>query len=386
MNPLHIGINLQQNNYDMIYGPFLTLPWAHIYVRFSFPPVRHYAHTDCPGHADFIKNMITGASQLDGAILVIGATDGVMPQTKEHITLTKQLGVKDLVVYINKCDAADEEMIELVEMEVRELLSELGYDGDGIPVIKGSALHAVEDKDEKLGKQSILELMEAVDTAIPTPERQLEEPFLLPIDHVHSIPGRGTVITGRAERGKVKTGQELEMIGYNKSCKSKVTGIEMFHKILEEGNAGDQMGLLVRGLKRDDVRRGMCAVKPGTTKQRNNVRAQIYLMTKDEGGRERPCTDEMTLMLFSKTWDVSSYVYMEGKEMAMPGEDCTVHLKLKKPMVIEKNQSLTLRDGSCTIGTGKVIEILDDLSSEELEYMTLSKKRKEKFKASKGSK
>lgn len=345
---------------------------------------RHYAHTDCPGHADFIKNMITGASQLDGAILVVGATDGCMPQTREHILLTKQLGVQDLVVFINKCDAADEEMIELVEMEVRELLSENGYDGDNIPIVKGSALNAIEDKNEDtLGRKAIAELMDIVDETIPTPDRPLDEPFLLPIEHVHSIPGRGTVVTGRAERGKLKVGQELEMIGYNKSSKGKVTGIEMFHKILEEANAGDQMGLLVRGLKKDDVRRGMAAVKPGSVQQRDNFKAQVYLMTKDEGGRQKPCTPEMQLLTFSKTWDCAAFVYLQDKDMAMPGEDCTMHLKLLKPMVLEKNQHFTIRDSTGTIGTGKVTEIYDNLTEDDKAYLSASKKRKAAMKDAK---
>ncbi len=251
---------------------------------------RHYAHTDCPGHYDFIKNMITGTSQMDGAILVVGATDGVMPQTKEHILLTKHIGIKDIVVYVNKCDAADEEMVELVEMEVRELLTEMGFDGDNAPVIKGSALFAVEDKDPKMGKESIEALMDAVDNYIPTPERHIDEPFLLPVEHVHSIPGRGTVLTGAAERGKCKIGMEVELLGYNKSTKAKITGIEMFHKSLEEGHAGDQMGLLLRGIKKEDARRGMCVVKPGSLKQHDNFKAQV-----GAGGNGIRCE----LMMFS---------------------------------------------------------------------------------------
>ena len=236
---------------------------------------RHYAHTDCPGHADFIKNMITGASQLDGAILVVGATDGCMPQTREHLTLTKQLGLKHLVIFINKCDAADEEMIELVEMEIRELLEEMGFDEESTPIVKGSALCALEDTKPELGVDAINELMNVVDESIPTPERDLDVPFLMPIDHVHNIQGRGCVITGRMERGKLKTGQEVEVIGYGKSAKGKVTGIEMFHKILEEANAGDQMGLLARGIKTADVTRGMCVVKPKSVKACDQFVAQV---------------------------------------------------------------------------------------------------------------
>ena len=236
---------------------------------------RHYAHTDCPGHADFIKNMITGASQMDGCILVVGATDGCMPQTKEHILLVKQLGVKHLIVYINKVDAADEEMVELVEMEVRELMTEMGFDGDEVPVIKGSALCAVEEKSPELGRESIIKLMDAVDTNIPTPERSLDQPFLLPIEIVHTIPGRGTVVTGRVTKGTLKTGAEVEVVGFSKSLNAKVSGIEMFHKTLEEATAGDQMGILLKGLKRDDVRRGMCVAKKNTVKQHDNFDAQV---------------------------------------------------------------------------------------------------------------
>jgi len=258
---------------------------------------RHYAHTDCPGHADFIKNMITGASQLDGAILVVGATDGCMPQTREHLTLTKQLGLKHLVIFINKCDAADEEMIELVEMEIRELLEEMGFDENNTPIVKGSALCALEDTKPELGVDAINELMNVVDESIPTPERDLDVPFLMPIDHVHNIQGRGCVITGRMERGKLKTGQDVEVIGYGKSAKGKVTGIEMFHKILEEANAGDQMGLLARGIKSQDVTRGMCVVKPKSVKAADHFVAQVYLMTPDEGGRKKPCTKDMQLVI-----------------------------------------------------------------------------------------
>ena len=236
---------------------------------------RHYAHTDCPGHADFIKNMITGASQMDGCILVVGATDGCMPQTKEHILLVKQLGVKDIVVYINKVDAADEEMVELVEMEVRELLTEMGFAGDDIPIIKGSALCTVEDKDPELGKNSIIKLMEAVDTSIPSPERQVDEPFLMPIEHLHSIPGRGTVATGRVTSGTLKVNNEVEVAGYSQQYTAKVTGIEMFHKTLEEAKAGDQMGILLKGLKRGDARRGMVVAKKNTVKQHDNIDTQV---------------------------------------------------------------------------------------------------------------
>jgi len=341
---------------------------------------RHYAHTDCPGHYDFIKNMITGTSQMDGAILVVGATDGVMPQTKEHILLTKHLGIKDVVIFVNKCDAADDEMVELVEMEVRELMTELGFDGDNIPIIKGSALVAIEDGDPKLGKESILALMEAVDNHIPTPVRGLEEPFLLPVEHVHQIPGRGTVLTGRAERGKCKVGQEMEIVGQNRSVKSKITGIEMFHKSLEEGHAGDQMGILMRGIKRDDVSRGMMVAKPGTLKQHDRFTAQIYMMTKEEGGREKPLVSNMQLAAYSKTWNCSAYLTIEGgKDMAMPGEDGTITARLIKPQVLEVGQTFTLRDASHTVGTGKVTEFRKNMSEIDKDYLMASKKQKAKM-------
>jgi len=346
---------------------------------------RHYAHTDCPGHADFIKNMITGASQLDGAILVVGATDGCMPQTREHLTLTKQLGVKHLVIFINKCDAADEEMIELVEMEVRELLDEMGYDEERSPICKGSALCALEDTKPEIGAQAIEELMRIVDECIPTPVRELDVPYLLPIEHTHNIQGRGCVLTGRLERGKLKVGNEVEVLGYNRLAKGKVTGIEMFHKILEEANAGDQMGVLVRGIKKDDARRGMCIVKPGSIKQCDHFQAQVYLMTAEEGGRKKPCTANMQLMCFSKTWDSSAFVDMVGKDMAMPGEDATFNLRLVKPMVLEEGQHFTIRDSSGTIGTGKVTKINPNMTNEEKEMMMLSKEKRAKLLAAKAN-
>jgi len=339
---------------------------------------RHYAHTDCPGHADFIKNMITGASQLDGAILVVGATDGCMPQTREHLTLTKQLGLKNIVVFINKCDAADEEMIELVEMEIRELLDEMGIDEDHSPIVKGSALCALEDTKPELGKQAIEELMNIVDDTIPTPNRDLEVPFLLPIETTHNIQGRGCVITGRLERGKLKVGQEVECLGYGRNVKGKVTGIEMFHKILEEANAGDQMGVLARGIKQADVRRGMCLGKPGTFKECDHVQAQVYLMTPDEGGRAKPCVDQMQIMLFSRTWDCAAFMNLEGKEMAMPGEDATITLKLTKPMVLEEGQQFTVRDSSGTIGTGKITNVKANMTEEDKELLMLNKEKRAK--------
>jgi len=341
---------------------------------------RHYAHTDCPGHADFIKNMITGASQMDGCILVVGATDGCMPQTKEHILLVKQLGVKNIVVYVNKVDAADEEMVELVEMEIRELLTEMGFDGDNTSVIKGSALCCVEDKNPELGKNSIVELMEAVDTQIPEPERPIDQPFLLPIEIVHAIPGRGTVVTGRVTSGSLKVGNEVDVIGYSQSYTAKVTGIEMFHKTLEEAKAGDQMGILLKGLKRGDVRRGMCVSKKGQVKQQDNVDAQIYMLTKDEGGAATPLTAGKQVLCYSQTWDCASYVSLpEGKEMVMPGENVDLNLRMNKQMTLKEGQQLTLRSGGNTIASGKVTKVNDNMTEAEYAYMKANKKQKDKM-------
>lgn len=342
---------------------------------------RHYAHTDCPGHADFIKNMITGASNMDGSILVVGATDGCMPQTREHLILLRQLGVTHIVVFINKCDVADEEMIELVEMEVREMLSENGFDGDNCPVIKGSALCMIEDKNPEVGINSIASLMEAVDSYIPTPQRKLEEPLLLPVEHVHSIPGRGTVVTGRLMRGKLKVGTDVEIIGAGRECKCRVTGIEMFHKTLEEANAGDQMGVLTKGLKRDEVKRGMCLIKPGAYKQTDKIKAQLYLMTKEECGNTQGITDGHTVTIFNKTWDGSAYLdFPPNKAMAMPGEDIHVDIRLQKTQVLEKNETFTIRSGKKTIGTGRVTEICSTLSELERKYISSSRKEREKLK------
>lgn len=282
---------------------------------------RHYSHTDCPGHADYIKNMITGTSQMDGAILVVAATDGAMPQTREHLLLAKQIGINHIVVFINKVDAADQEMVDLVEMEIRELMSEMGYDGEKSPVVKGSALNALEGKNPEIGSDAIMQLLKEVDTYVPTPVRELDKPFLLPVENVYSIPGRGTVVTGRLERGVLKKGAECEFIGYNKTLKSTVTGVEMFHQILEEAQAGDQLGALVRGIKRDDIKRGMIMCKPGTVKAADQVEAQVYILSKEEGGRSKPFTSYFQLQMFSRTWDCAAQVIIPNKEMVMPGED-----------------------------------------------------------------
>merc|ERR1712141_508857 len=341
---------------------------------------RHYAHTDCPGHADFIKNMITGASQMDGCILVVGATDGCMPQTKEHILLVKQLGVKDIVVYINKVDAADDEMVELVEMEVKELLSEMGFNGDDVPIIKGSALCTVEDKNPELGKDSIVKLMDAVDNSIPDPERPTDVPFLMPIEMTHSIPGRGTVVTGRVTSGTLKVGSEVDIVGYSQSYTAKVTGIEMFHKTLEEAKAGDQMGILLKGLKRGDVRRGMCVSKKGQVQQKDNIEAQIYMLTKDEGGAATPLTAGKQVLCYSQTWDCASYISLpEGKEMVMPGENVDLNLRMNKQMTLKEGQQLTLRSAGNTIASGKVTKVNDNMTEAEYAYMKANKKQKDKM-------
>ncbi|KAF6203558.1 hypothetical protein GE061_001890 [Apolygus lucorum] len=353
----------------------ITINVAHIEYQTD---VRHYGHTDCPGHADYIKNMITGAAQMDGGILVVAATDGAMPQTREHLLLAKQIGINHIVVFINKVDAADQEMIDLVEMEIRELMSEMGFDGDNLPVIKGSALSALEGKNPEIGSKAIFELLEAVDKYIPTPTRELDKPFLLPVENVYSIPGRGTVVTGRLERGVVKKGNEVEFLGFNKAFKTTVTGIEMFHQILDEAQAGDQLGALIRGTKRDEIRRGMVMCKPGSIKAEDHVKSQVYLLTKEEGGRNKPLVPYMQMQMFSRTWDCAVQVNIPAKEMVMPGEDSALILKLLKPMVLEKGQRFTLRIGSMTVGTGVVTEVLATLNEKEREMLLDSKKKREK--------
>ncbi|XP_065562111.1 elongation factor Tu-like [Artemia franciscana] len=343
---------------------------------------RHYGHTDCPGHADYIKNMITGTAQMDGAILVVAATDGPMPQTREHLLLAKQIGVPHVVVFINKCDAADAEMIELVEMELRELMSSMGYDGDNIPMVKGSALCALEGTNPGLGENAIMELLAQVDSYIPQPVRDLDKPFLLPVESVYSIPGRGTVVTGRLERGVIKKGMEAEFLGFGKQFKSVITGVEMFRQILDEAQAGDQIGALVRGLKRDDVKRGMFMGKPGTLKVQDHFESQVYVLNKDEGGRQRPITTYNQVNMFSKTWTITCEINLPDKELVMPGEDARIEMKLQKPCVMEQGQRFTIRDGSTTIGTGVVTKILPRLSEMERKLLVEGKKFREKFLAS----
>ncbi|KAG5332442.1 EFTU factor, partial [Acromyrmex charruanus] len=349
----------------------ITINVAHIEYQTED---RHYGHTDCPGHADYIKNMITGTAQMDGAILVVAATDGTMPQTREHLLLAKQIGIKHIVVFINKVDAADSEMAELVEMEVRELFSEMGYDGDNIPIVKGSALCALEGKSPEIGSQAVLQLLETVDKNIPTPMRELDKPFLLPVENVYSIPGRGTVVTGRLERGKLKKGTDCEFIGYNKVFKSVVVGVEMFHQILEEAHAGDQLGALVKGLKRDEIKRGMIMCKPGSMKAYDHVETQVYLLSKEEGGRKKPIANMIQLQMFCRTWDVAVQCSIVGKDLAMPGEDSTLVLKLIRPMVLEKGQRFTLRDGTVTLGTGVITNTLKSLTDSERQDLLEGKK------------
>ncbi|XP_046964766.1 elongation factor Tu [Vanessa cardui] len=358
----------------------ITINVAHVEYQTE---KRHYGHTDCPGHADYIKNMITGTAQMDGAILVVAATDGVMPQTREHLILAKQIGIQHVVVFINKVDAADQEMVELVEMEIRELMTEMGYDGDKIPVIKGSALSALEGKNPEIGSEAISKLLEEVDSFIPTPVRELDKPFLLPVESVHSIPGRGTVLTGRLYRGTLKKGTECEIVGHGKVMKTTVTGVEMFHKTLEEAQAGDQLGALVRAVKREQIKRGMVMAKPGTVKAHDSLEAAVYILSKEEGGRSKPFTSFIQLQMFSMTWDCATQVTIPQKEMVMPGEDATLNLRLLKPMVCETGQRFTLRLGDLTLGTGVITKINSNLSEDERLKLMEGKKAREKAAAKK---
>ncbi len=333
----------------------ITISIAHVEYQTE---ARHYAHVDCPGHADYIKNMITGAAQMDGAILVVAATDGPMPQTREHVLLARQVGVPAIVVALNKCDMVDdEELIELVEMEVRELLSEYEFPGDDIPVIKVAAFPALQG-DEKWGA-TILELMDAVDTAIPTPERDTEKPFLMPVEDVFTITGRGTVITGRIERGIVKVGEEVDIIGIREtSQKSTVTGVEMFRKLLDEGQAGENVGLLLRGTKREDVERGMVVIKPGTTTPHTNFDASVYILSKEEGGRHTPFFNNYRPQFYFRTTDVTGVVTLpEGTEMVMPGDNTEMAVELIQPIAMEEGLRFAIREGGRTVGAGRVTKI-----------------------------
>ncbi|NWW20006.1 EFTU factor, partial [Falcunculus frontatus] len=335
----------------------ITINAAH--VEYSTPK-RHYAHTDCPGHADYVKNMITGTAPLDGVILVVAATDGQMPQTREHLLLARQVGVRHVVVYLNKADAVpDPELLPLVELEVRELLTEFGFDGENTPVMVGSALCALQDRDPELGLQSVLKLLEAVDSHIPQPPRDLERPCLLPIEAVHSIPGRGTVVTGTLERGTLRKGDEVELLGYGRQLRSVVTGIEMFHKSLECAEAGDNLGALLRGLKREDLRRGMVVAQPGTLQPQQKVEAQVGVG--QAWGR--------TGVIWGWMGSVGLTPHVWPQDLVMPGEDAALTLLLRQPMVLEQGQRFTLRDGARTIGTGVVSRLLPlEASDRELSW------------------
>jgi elongation factor Tu len=321
---------------------------------------RHYAHVDCPGHADYIKNMITGAAQMDGAILVVSAADGPMPQTREHILLAKQVGVPSIVVYLNKVDMVDDaELLELVEMEVRELLSSYGFPGDDIPIIKGSALAALEGKDTELGKQSILKLMEAVDEYIPQPERAIEGAFSMPIEDVFTISGRGTVVTGRVERGVVKTGDEIEIVGIKPTQKTTCTGVEMFKKLLDRGEAGDNIGVLLRGIERANVERGQVLAKPGSITPHTEFEAEVYILTKEEGGRHTPFFANYRPQFYFRTTDVTGMVHLpEGKEMVMPGDNVKIKVELISPIAMEDGLRFAIREGGRTVGAGVVSKII----------------------------
>ena len=332
----------------------ITIATAHVEYQTTN---RHYAHVDCPGHADYIKNMITGAAQMDGAILVVAATDGPMPQTREHILLARQVGVPYIVVFLNKCDAVeDEELLELVEMEVRELLSSYGFPGDDIPVVRGSALKALEEEDEWVSK--IEELMAKVDDYIPVPERDVDKPFLMPIEDIFSISGRGTVVTGRIERGMVKVGEELEIVGFTPTFKTVITGVEMFKKLLDEGQAGDNVGLLLRGTKKDEVERGQVVAKKGSITPHTKFSAEVYVLTKDEGGRHTPFFNGYRPQFYFRTTDVTgSSSLPEGVEMVMPGDNVSLKIELITPVALEKGLRFAIREGGRTVGAGTVTDI-----------------------------
>ncbi len=320
---------------------------------------RHYAHVDCPGHADYVKNMITGAAQMDGAILVVNAADGPMPQTREHILLARQVGVPALVVFLNKVDQVDdEELLELVEMEVRELLSSYDFPGDDIPIVAGSALAAVEGRDANIGKDKIIELMAAVDEYIPTPERPLDKPFLMPVEDVFSISGRGTVVTGRVEQGIIKVGEEVEIVGIRDTQKTTVTGVEMFRKLLDQGQAGDNIGALIRGIDREGVERGQVLCKPGSVTPHTKFEAEVYILTKDEGGRHTPFFANYRPQFYFRTTDVTGTIELpEGTEMVMPGDEVALGVKLIAPIAMDVGQRFTIREGGRTVGAGVVSEI-----------------------------
>jgi elongation factor Tu len=335
----------------------ITISTAHVEYETAN---RHYAHVDCPGHADYVKNMITGAAQMDGAILVVSAADGPMPQTKEHILLAKQVGVPTMVVFLNKVDQVDDpELLELVELEIREELSKREFDGDNIPIIAGSALAALEGKNDEIGKDAILKLMAAVDEWIPTPERPLDKPFLMPIEDVFSISGRGTVVTGRVETGVVKVGEEVEIVGIKDTSKTTVTGVEMFRKLLDQGQAGDNAGLLLRGTKRDDVERGQVLCKPGSIKPHTSFEAEVYVLSKDEGGRHTPFFKGYRPQFYFRTTDITGACELpEGVEMVMPGDNVKMVVELINPIAMDEGLRFAIREGGRTVGAGVVAKII----------------------------
>ena len=336
----------------------ITISTAHVEYQTE---ARHYAHVDCPGHADYVKNMITGAAQMDGAILVVSAADGPMPQTREHILLARQVGVPQLVVYLNKVDQVDDaELLELVEMEVRELLSSYEFDGDNIPIIAGSALAALDDKNPEIGEQSIRKLMAAVDEWIPTPERPIDQPFLLPIEDVFSISGRGTVVTGRVERGIINVGDEVEIIGIKATQKSICTGVEMFRKLLDRGEAGDNVGILLRGIERDAVERGQVLCKPKSVTPHTKFEAEVYILTKEEGGRHTPFFANYRPQFYFRTTDVTGTVTLpEGTEMVMPGDNLKFLVELIAPIAMEDKLRFAIREGGRTVGSGVVSKVIE---------------------------
>ena len=335
----------------------ITISTAHVEYETAN---RHYAHVDCPGHADYVKNMITGAAQMDGAILVVSATDGPMPQTKEHILLAKQVGVPSMVVFMNKCDlVADEEILELVEMEIREELSKRDFDGDNIPIVRGSAVCALNGTNDKLGREAILALMAAVDSYIPQPERPLDKPFLMPIEDVFSISGRGTVVTGRVETGIVKVGEEIEIVGIHDTRKSVCTGVEMFRKLLDQGQAGDNIGALLRGVGREDVERGQVLCKPGSIKPHTEFTAEVYVLSKDEGGRHTPFFANYRPQFYFRTTDVTGTVELPaGTEMVMPGDNVQLTVKLIAPIAMDPGLRFAIREGGRTVGAGVVATVI----------------------------
>jgi elongation factor Tu len=336
----------------------ITINTAHVEYETD---KRHYAHVDCPGHADYVKNMITGAAQMDGAILVVSAADGPMPQTREHILLARQVGVPAIVVFLNKCDMVDDkDLLELVEMEVRELLSKYDFPGDTIPIIHGSALSALEGKSDGLGEEAIMKLMDAVDASIPQPERMMDKPFLMPVEDVFSISGRGTVVTGRVERGQIKVGEEIEIVGIRETQKTTCTGIEMFRKLLDEATAGDNAGVLLRGTKREDVERGQVLAKPGSITPHNKFEAEAYILTKDEGGRHTPFFTNYRPQFYFRTTDVTGVVALPaGTEMVMPGDNIKMEVELIAPVAMDQGLRFAIREGGRTVGAGVVAKVLN---------------------------